>query len=204
MHRLERIAAHLLPDKVRPISDTHRHSETDCMRTIVHVRYRVLEFRHRRHPAALIRARKLLFLVRACQPQYQSRTTYIINQALLVGLANRCRFCSSCTTVAPRTYPPPPHHHSNPHVRELSLYDVVNTPGVGADLGHIDSAAKVNAYVGQEQLGEALYGCDLVLIPAGVPRKPGMTRDDLFNINAGMWCLPSCRYSSYVVSLMFY
>ncbi|KAL2522625.1 putative malate dehydrogenase [Forsythia ovata] len=25
---------------------------------------------------------------------------------------------------------------------------------------------------------------DLVIIPAGVPRKPGMTRDDLFNINA--------------------
>ena len=27
---------------------------------------------------------------------------------------------------------------------------------------------------------------DLVIIPAGVPRKPGMTRDDLFNINAGI------------------
>lgn len=26
----------------------------------------------------------------------------------------------------------------------------------------------------------------LVVIPAGVPRKPGMTRDDLFNINAGI------------------
>lgn len=25
-----------------------------------------------------------------------------------------------------------------------------------------------------------------VVIPAGVPRKPGMTRDDLFNINAGI------------------
>merc|ERR1711962_391829 len=25
---------------------------------------------------------------------------------------------------------------------------------------------------------------DVVLIPAGVPRKPGMTRDDLFNTNA--------------------
>ena len=25
-----------------------------------------------------------------------------------------------------------------------------------------------------------------MLIPAGVPRKPGMTRDDLFNINAGI------------------
>lgn len=27
---------------------------------------------------------------------------------------------------------------------------------------------------------------DLIIIPAGVPRKPGMTRDDLFNINAGI------------------
>jgi len=27
---------------------------------------------------------------------------------------------------------------------------------------------------------------DVVVIPAGVPRKPGMTRDDLFNINAGI------------------
>lgn len=25
------------------------------------------------------------------------------------------------------------------------------------------------------------------LVAAGVPRKPGMTRDDLFNINAGQW-----------------
>ena len=24
------------------------------------------------------------------------------------------------------------------------------------------------------------------MIPAGVPRKPGMTRDDLFNTNAGI------------------
>lgn len=27
---------------------------------------------------------------------------------------------------------------------------------------------------------------DVVVIPAGVPRKPGMTRDDLFNVNAGI------------------
>jgi malate/lactate dehydrogenase len=25
----------------------------------------------------------------------------------------------------------------------------------------------------------------VIVIPAGVPRKPGMTRDDLFNVNAG-------------------
>lgn len=40
--------------------------------------------------------------------------------------------------------------------------------------------------MGEEQLGKALEGSDIVIIPAGVPRKPGMTRDDLFNINAGI------------------
>ncbi len=40
--------------------------------------------------------------------------------------------------------------------------------------------------MGDDQLAEALSGCELVIIPAGVPRKPGMTRDDLFKINAGI------------------
>lgn len=31
-----------------------------------------------------------------------------------------------------------------------------------------------------------MKGSDIVLIPAGVPRKPGMTRDDLFNTNASI------------------
>lgn len=35
-------------------------------------------------------------------------------------------------------------------------------------------------------LEEALKGSDIVAIPAGVPRKPGMTRDDLFNTNASI------------------
>ena len=35
-------------------------------------------------------------------------------------------------------------------------------------------------------MAKALQGSDVVLIPAGVPRKPGMTRDDLFNTNAGI------------------
>lgn len=39
---------------------------------------------------------------------------------------------------------------------------------------------------GDTELGKALKGCDLVIIPAGVPRKPGMTRDELFNTNAGI------------------
>jgi len=37
-----------------------------------------------------------------------------------------------------------------------------------------------------ENVDKALAGADLVIIPAGVPRKPGMTRDDLFKINAGI------------------
>ena len=44
----------------------------------------------------------------------------------------------------------------------------------------------MTGYAGPDQLAAALAGCDLVIIPAGVPRKPGMTRDDLFNINAGI------------------
>ncbi|KAL5454078.1 hypothetical protein PMIN06_005178 [Paraphaeosphaeria minitans] len=35
-------------------------------------------------------------------------------------------------------------------------------------------------------LKNALTGADIVVIPAGIPRKPGMTRDDLFKINAGI------------------
>lgn len=72
----------------------------------------------------------------------------------------------------------------SPLVAQLSLYDVAHTKGVGADLSHIETRAKVRAFVGQDQLLESLQGADVVVIPAGVPRKPGMTRDDLFNVNA--------------------
>ena len=35
-------------------------------------------------------------------------------------------------------------------------------------------------------LKDSLVGMEIVIIPAGVPRKPGMTRDDLFNTNASI------------------
>jgi malate dehydrogenase len=70
---------------------------------------------------------------------------------------------------------------------ELALYDVVNAPGVAADLSHISSPAKVTGYLpADDGLEKALTGADIVVIPAGIPRKPGMTRDDLFKINAGI------------------
>ncbi|RRT35541.1 hypothetical protein B296_00050461 [Ensete ventricosum] len=74
----------------------------------------------------------------------------------------------------------------NPLVSVLHLYDVVNSPGVTADISHMDTGAVVRGFLGAPQLENALVGMDLVIIPAGVPRKPGMTRDDLFKINAGI------------------
>ena len=74
----------------------------------------------------------------------------------------------------------------SPYVSELTVYDIANTKGVAADLSHCNTPCHVSGYVGNEELGASLRDCDLVIIPAGVPRKPGMTRDDLFNINAGI------------------
>jgi len=76
---------------------------------------------------------------------------------------------------------------ASPLIDELALYDVVNTPGVAADLSHISSIAKITGYLPKDDgLKHALTGADICIIPAGIPRKPGMTRDDLFKINAGI------------------
>lgn len=75
----------------------------------------------------------------------------------------------------------------SPLVDDLALYDVVNSPGVAADLSHISTTgAVVGSLPAEGGLKEALTGADIVVIPAGIPRKPGMTRDDLFKINAGI------------------
>ncbi|OXV05234.1 hypothetical protein Egran_06998 [Elaphomyces granulatus] len=75
----------------------------------------------------------------------------------------------------------------SPLIDELALYDVVNTPGVAADLSHISSVANLKGYLPKDDgLEHALTGADIVVIPAGIPRKPGMTRDDLFKVNAGI------------------
>ena len=69
---------------------------------------------------------------------------------------------------------------------ELSLYDVAPVvPGVAVDLSHIPTAVKVEGF-GADKLADALTGANIVLIPAGMPRKPGMDRSDLFNVNAGI------------------
>ncbi|KAM1238369.1 hypothetical protein ACFX2I_039097 [Malus domestica] len=74
----------------------------------------------------------------------------------------------------------------SPLVSSLHLYDIANVKGVAADLSHCNTPSEVLDFTGAAELPSSLKGVDVVVIPAGVPRKPGMTRDDLFNINAGI------------------
>merc|ERR1719424_1403898 len=82
----------------------------------------------------------------------------------------------------------------NPMVAELAIIDLnvamVPAAGVEADLSHIEGKCKVTSTVltlnedrAIDKAGDALTGCDVVLVPAGVPRKPGQDRKDLLNIN---------------------
>ncbi|CAK0883417.1 unnamed protein product [Prorocentrum cordatum] len=80
------------------------------------------------------------------------------------------------------------------NVGELCIYDLNISPmppaGVAQDLVHLERKCTVKGYIGEvgqppvKFMEEALTGCNLVLIPAGLPRKPGQTRDDLFKVNA--------------------
>jgi malate dehydrogenase len=74
----------------------------------------------------------------------------------------------------------------SPLVSSLHLYDIANVKGVAADLSHCNTPSQVLDFTGNGELADSLKGVDVVVIPAGVPRKPGMTRDDLFNINANI------------------
>jgi malate dehydrogenase len=84
----------------------------------------------------------------------------------------------------------------DPNVAEVCVYDLtiamVPAAGVACDLSHINKKARVTGYAFDkddkaiEKAGTCLTGCDLVMVPAGLPRKPGMDRKDLLNINAGI------------------
>ena len=79
---------------------------------------------------------------------------------------------------------------SDPLVTSLSLYDVRGAPGVAADISHVNTNSVVKGFE-KDDIGEALKGAEVVVIPAGVPRKPGMTRDDLF---VRLFCLASSMW----------
>ncbi len=71
---------------------------------------------------------------------------------------------------------------------ELVLLDVKEgiTEGKALDLWQTSSIQQFETYVyGVTEDYEATKGSDVVVITAGLPRKPGMSRDDLIEINAG-------------------
>ncbi|MEN2499820.1 MAG: malate DEHYDROGENASE, NAD-dependent, partial [Marteilia pararefringens] len=68
-------------------------------------------------------------------------------------------------------------------IAELSIYDIVDQQGVAMDLDHIDRDCRVES---SRTVEECIRGSEIVVLSAGVPRKPGMTRDDLFQINASI------------------
>ena len=78
---------------------------------------------------------------------------------------------------------------NDPLVTQLRLFDIRLAEGVAADISHVNTPAVCSGYAPGENnagLKKALEGAEVVVIPAGVPRKPGMTRDDLFNTNASI------------------
>lgn len=91
----------------------------------------------------------------------------------------------------------------SPYLTELALFDVVPVVvGVAVDLSHINTPSVVKGYTkDNDGLAQALKGCDIVVIPAGVPRKPGMTRCErhlkqVALIADRLYCLPSAEMIS--------
>jgi malate dehydrogenase len=65
----------------------------------------------------------------------------------------------------------------------LSLYDIRGAPSTAANMSHVETAGEVNGYT-LEKLGNSLQGIKVIVIPASIPWKPGMTWDHFFNTNA--------------------
>ncbi|WWO97212.1 MAG: malate dehydrogenase [Candidatus Dasytiphilus stammeri] len=66
----------------------------------------------------------------------------------------------------------------------LNLYDISPAIfGIALDLSHIPNSVQVQGF---NQIEPALYTSDIVIITAGVARKPGMDRLDLFHANASI------------------
>ncbi|PIN12160.1 NAD-dependent malate dehydrogenase [Handroanthus impetiginosus] len=74
----------------------------------------------------------------------------------------------------------------SPLVFALNLYDIANVKRVAADLSHCDTPSQVEDFAGASELAIYLKDVNVVDSPACVLRKPGMTRDGLFNINANI------------------
>ena len=72
-------------------------------------------------------------------------------------------------------------------VGEIVLHDIAEGVPQGKALDIVQSMPLHGASAklwGTNDYAAALAGADVVIVTAGVPRKPGMSRDDLISINA--------------------
>ncbi|XP_034477272.1 malate dehydrogenase, mitochondrial-like [Drosophila innubila] len=76
----------------------------------------------------------------------------------------------------------------NPLVCELSLHDIKLVKGVAMDMSHICTNAQVESFEGEGEssMVEAMHDSNIVVVPAGMPRKPGMDRDQLLSANGSV------------------
>jgi len=72
---------------------------------------------------------------------------------------------------------------------DVVLFDIVEgvPEGKALDIAQATPIHGANARLsGTSDYATALSGADVVIVTAGVPRKPGMSRDDLISVNAGV------------------
>ncbi len=72
---------------------------------------------------------------------------------------------------------------------DIVLFDIVEDLPAGKALDLVESSPVegFNAeIIGSNDYASALAGADVVIVTAGIPRKPGMSRDDLIATNAGV------------------
>jgi malate dehydrogenase len=69
---------------------------------------------------------------------------------------------------------------------DVYFFDVVDGIPIGKslDLGHFASVENVTCDISGSSSSSDLAGSDVVIVTAGVPRKPGMSREDLLEINS--------------------
>jgi len=71
---------------------------------------------------------------------------------------------------------------------DIVLFDIVDgvPQGKALDLAQASPVAGVDANVSGASDYAAIEGADVVIVTAGVPRQPGMSRDDLLSVNLGV------------------
>jgi malate dehydrogenase len=72
------------------------------------------------------------------------------------------------------------------HLGDVVLFDIIEgTPqGKALDIAQAGAVEDYDAHILGTNNYDDIKGADVVIVTAGVPRKPGMSRDDLLGINA--------------------